>query len=235
MRHLLVYVVAIAMVMMGCRAQQSPPAAPQSSLVRVEVVAGTGGSLPLVVAMHGLGDRAAAYAPLFDAYPGKARVIVAQAPTAHGQGWSWFATRVREGEAEVVAAEVATAADEVAVLLRELMHRYPDAGKPVVTGFSQGAMMSIALAVRHPELVSRAVAVAGWLPEPLWPKALPKDAPPIVALHGDGDTVLPIERTRRGIEALGAQGWDAELVVYPGVSHHITPQMRARMYAEIGR
>lgn len=189
--------------------------------------------MPLVVAMHGLGDSNQGYAPLFQDYPGRARIIVAQAPQPHGNGYSWFTTRVRDGAAEVLAAEVAAAADEAAVLLAELMHRYPKAGKPVVTGFSQGGMMSMALAVRHPELVAKAVPVAGWLPEPLWPTELPADAPPIVALHGTVDTVLPFQKTERGIQHLKGLGWDAEIVAYTNVRHRITRTMRARMYDEI--
>ena len=49
-------------------------------------------------------------------------------------------------------------------------------GKVVVTGFSQGGMLSYALALHHPELIEYALPISGMLPEVLWPTTPPPSA-----------------------------------------------------------
>src|SRR5688500_4887518 len=69
------------------------PASSEAPLVFVERV--TGGAdpadtLPLVIALHGLGDTPERFIALYADLPLKARVIAPRAPTPHGPGASWF-------------------------------------------------------------------------------------------------------------------------------------------------
>lgn len=205
----------------------------RSSLVRVDIQLGKGTARQTIVAMHGLGDTAAHFAYLLRDYPGPAKLLLPQAPTAYSKGWSWFPTRVAETGVEVMAEQVAAAADEVSELLQDLIDADPSHKKVVVTGFSQGGMLSFALAVRHPEQVGLAIPLSGWLPEPLWPDALPPGAPPIRALHGERDRVLPLEPTRAGVEGLKAKGWDATLQTYAGAGHAVTPPMLTELWRQL--
>jgi phospholipase/carboxylesterase len=106
----------------------------------------------------------------------------------------------------------------------------------VLTGFSQGGILSFALAVSHPDLFTVVIPVAGTLPAPLRPERIgdPADYPPIVALHGDHDSALLIEPTRASIEALRKLGLRAELHEYPGIRHTIPPVMRAELTRLVG-
>lgn len=258
----LVGALALASLLAGC--DRSPPAEPpraaqtatttaapsaaapsavtssratRAPLERVELVKGgaAGDALPLIVALHGLGDDARNFAGVFDGLAGPARVVVLQAPTRHGSGWSWFATRRDAGSVSVHADGVAAAADLVAEEVRALAASRPTKGKPVVTGFSQGGMISFALALRHGELITRAVPVAGWLPEALWPTSRPPGAAPIYALHGDADDVLPLAPTRAGVAHLAKLGLDVELREVPGVRHTISREERALWFAALLR
>jgi phospholipase/carboxylesterase len=94
-------------------------------------------------------------------------------------------------------------------------------------------MLSFALAVQHPELVAVALPVSGWLPESLILGPKPDAAPPIVALHGDADEVLTIQRTRDAVAKLRSAGYDAELLEYPGVGHGVSGQMRRELYRRL--
>jgi len=96
--------------------------------------------------------------------------------------------------------------------------------KVVVTGFSQGGMMSFALAVRHPERVTTALPIGGMLFEELRPEAA--GSTKIRAFHGTIDQVVPLAPTEQAVEALKEQGWDAELTTYEGVGHTVSPGMR---------
>src|SRR4051812_36519206 len=94
----------------------------------------------------------------------------------------------------------------------------------MVGGFSQGALVAYAMAVRHPDAIACAFPISGRIPRKLVPAAGARTAP-IVALHGTADPMIPIEGARDGIAALAAARADAELHEYPGVGHTITPAM----------
>jgi phospholipase/carboxylesterase len=225
-------------------ADATAPSAPQADAQGFHRAGGlrylvrhTGGAsardeVPMVVAIHGLGDRPDRFA-LFAQYPRPARVLVPQAPAPHGGGFSWFPIRVRGSDPAKVAAGMRVAAGKLAAMIEAATARHPTRGKPVVTGFSQGGMLSFALAVEHPQLIAGAVPIAGWLPEPMWPRAAPVSAPPIVALHGDADPVLPIQPTRDGVGHLRSIGWTAELLEYPSVPHRVRPDMLREVYRRV--
>ena len=46
-----------------------------------------------------------------------------------------------------------------------------------------------------------------------------RDDPPTLILHGDADTLVPIQQSERMVEALKAVGVEAKLIVRPGQAH----------------
>ncbi len=77
-------------------------------------------------------------------------------------------------------------------------------------GFSQGAVLTVTLALLHPERIGRAGVLSGFLPagaesftgnEPLRGK-------PFFVAHGTHDTMVPIEIARRSVEVLEQAGAD---------------------------
>ncbi len=190
-------------------------------------------TLPMIVAIHGLGDRPEQFATLLSALPVPARLIVPQGIDPYHGGFSWFPIRVRDLDPERLAGGLKRAASRLAELLAELGRRHPTKGRPVVTGFSQGGMLSFVLAVEHPQAIAAAIPLAGWLPPPLWPSAVPRAAPPIMALHGDADRLLEIEPTRAAVGQLRQLGFQVELREYPGVGHTVSPAMRRELYRQL--
>jgi phospholipase/carboxylesterase len=194
--------------------------------------------LPLLIAIHGLGDRPEHFAALVRELPTPARVILPRALDPHDEGFSWFPIRARSEDSEGLGEGVDKAGDAIAGLIKELQATTPTLGRAVITGFSQGGMLTFTLAAHHPELVAAAYPVSGWLPPPLWPKAGPtgpEQNPPVVALHGDADRALLIERTRESVAHQQKLGYSVELVEYPGVGHQITSEMRARLWSMLER
>ncbi len=184
--------------------------------------------LPMIVAIHGLGDDPRNFSHLFDTFTERARLVLPRGlEQTEGGGWSWFPFRARDPDVARTAKAIAGAADELAATIAVLVRERKTIGKPIVTGFSQGGMLSFAIAVRHPELVALALPVGGWLPPPLVPTTpAPKGAPPVRAFHGTDDAAVKYEPTKIGVDALKQLGWDAELVTYPGVGHVITPEIQ---------
>lgn len=199
--------------------------APPAALAYVERGAG-----PLVVVMHGFGDVPE---HLRDAVVGCAlpvRVVAPRAPTPAGDGFSWFERRVQpDGTRGWDVAGIEARTDELAALIRTLSPTH----RAVVTGFSQGGVLSFAMATRHPEAVVAAIPVSGAVPDALV-VAAPPAAPPIRALHGLDDDVLEAMPAIDAVRRLRDLGWDAEIATFPGVRHAIPPEVHAAWCAAIG-
>lgn len=203
----------------------------------VELLVGgarAGDRLPMIVAVHGRGATPESFGVFFRSFPMPARVILPRAPEPLGEGFTWFAVRAADGETRALAAGVARAADRVAATLDLAVERFPTAGKPVVLGFSQGGMISYAVAVRHPTRIAAALPIGGFLPDPLVPDGR-RALPPIVGFHGQADEVVALELDVAGVERLRAFGNDVTLHVFPGVGHTIPPAVWIPCEDAIGR
>jgi phospholipase/carboxylesterase len=182
---------------------------------------------PLVVAIHGMGDKPDNWIESWRSFPHKAQIVLPRAFTKYGEGYSWFELRDGITDAEL-GAEVGAAEEK----LWKGIAKLAGTRRLIVTGFSQGGILSFAIAARHPDKVAYAFPVSGSCPGPLLPKDKAKAAP-LVAFHGTADTVLAFKWGQGAVNAFKEQGNDATLKVYPGVGHTITPEMRADLWAEI--
>ena len=191
-------------------------------------------ALPLVIGIHGYGDRPESYSGLFEGFPVKARFIFPYGEP-HGEGYSWFAVSPRFNP-DAIAAGTERAAHRLAGMIAALSTARPTVGRPIVTGFSQGGMLSYALSILHPESVGEAFPVGGLLTPPHWPStwAVGMTQARIEAFHGDADPVVPIAVDRQGVARLRAVGFTVELHEYPGVPHTVTPEMRRDLHAALG-
>lgn len=217
----------------------SPPLQRAGSIEYLEIVLGDAKpdeKLPMIVAIHGLGDRPDNFAHVFDTFPERARLILPRGiDPVEGGGYSWFPLRARDPDIEALSTGIGHAADEIADAIGELKAQRPTTGAPIVTGFSQGGMLTFAIAVRHPEVVGAALPIGGWLPPPLLPGALRTrtDYPPIEAFHGTDDRAVTYEPTLQSVKGLQSLGLTVELHTYEGVGHVITPEIHRDLTDEI--
>jgi phospholipase/carboxylesterase len=216
------------------------PAEPLPFLELVTRGANQAAELPLIVALHGRGDTAEAFAALFGQLPVAARVVIPRAPHTWRSGQAWFLkARTEPGNSARIAAELLALSDRVAATAAAVRASRPTRGPTVVMGFSQGAMLTWATAVRHPDKFAAAFPVAGFLfpemieggPRPLAPARLP----PIVAFHGTVDPLVDVAEDRRGADLLIKRGARVDLRTYEGVSHAMVPAMRADLFAAMAR
>ena len=211
-----------------------------SGLQYLEVL--TGGAapadpVPLVIAMHGLGDHPESFRLLLDDLPAKARLIVPRGPMPHGDdGFSWFDFQPDDDEGAAALGEgVKAAAERIAQLIVSLHKQRGGPERTVVCGFSQGGILSFEVAALHPELVAESIPVSGYLPSPLWPAERPKTRPlpKVLALHGEADRLIPLQWAGWTVEALRSNGYDITLRSWPKVSHALSPEMRATLTAAV--
>ncbi len=160
------------------------------------------GQAPLLVLLHGVGSNEEdliALAPYLDP---RFLVVSLRAPLTLGPGaygWyqvEWAASGIRHDEAGAIAGQ---AAAEQAI--DELVKPYDvDPSRVYLMGFSQGAILSLRIALTHPEKIAGAVIMSGRL---LPVAADNGEAPaaltdlPIFVVHGTLDTILPISSGRQ--------------------------------------
>jgi phospholipase/carboxylesterase len=108
-----------------------------------------------------------------------------------------------------------------------LVDNYPiDAAQVTLVGFSQGCILSYAVALSYPEKVQRVVAMSGYLnPDIAVDDYLENDFSKlrIFASHGTVDQVIPVEWARKSIPTLQVLGIEVVFKEYP-VGHGVAPQ-----------
>lgn len=178
--------------------------------------AATNDKLPWIVAFHGLGDTPENFARLFDDLPLRAHVYLPQAPLPRSSGYDWFGARV--SDQEDLTRGVQAAMPLAVELLEWLAERPNNVGDAVVTGFSQGGILSFALAASGPKHVKVALPLAGYLP----PALAHTPSVPVIAFHGEADLIVPFAQTFRLIEDWRARAPESvQLHSYPGVQHAV--------------
>lgn len=182
-------------------------------------------ALPLIVVVHGLGDTPENFLELFQELPLRARFAAARGFDAFGDGYAWMApTRAVDGEERAPAILAAAARLEPAIA--ELASSSPTCGTPIVIGFSQGAMVSFALAASEHPVVGAAFPIAGYLPPSLATSHAATQSPHIVAFHGTMDHRISFDDDQHGVEALTRAGFTATLRSYENTDHTVSANMQ---------
>lgn len=196
-----------------------------------EIVGATGAGLdanaplPLIVALHGLGDVPEHFIQVLRTLPLRARVAAARAPTPFAQGYAWLPPG-RPRDIDERAQPVSRAVERLTPAILALTAARPTCGRPMIVGFSQGAMVAYGLAASPRPAISAAFPIAGYLPPLLTPARVPAGAPRIVALHGTADSVVALRNDVVSVSGLALAGYVIELRRYPGTDHTVSPQMR---------
>lgn len=212
------------LVLTGCGTAAASPDEPLEYVER-----GGNGELPLIVALHGRGDRPERFSEVFDDLDAPARVMLVRAPLDEGRGRGWFSFRFGFD----------AAMDDMGALLPRLQRtiadyvaRHPTRGRPILVGFSQGAMIVYAYAAQHPGEVSLAVPISGGLPTRFEPRTA-EGLPPFRAIHGSTDEVIEPRWSRESVARLRELGADATYTEVPAAPHWMTAPMREALFEAI--
>ena len=87
-------------------------------------------------------------------------------------------------------------------------------------GFSQGAILALALAMRHDGIAGRVLAFGGRLVAP--PAAAPAHTT-VHLFHGGDDLVIPADGSRNALALLAELQGDATLDIADGIGHELHP------------
>jgi len=198
----------------------------------VERIVGRGSSgvepstpLPMLVDLHGYGSMPEVHGRSWGELETVVRLIVPAGPDSALLGRSWFPL-----ESETLGETIPRSTEQVTALIEHLRATRPTIGKPLVTGYSQGGVLSFALAARSPDSIGAAFPVAGWLPIELIPAEASSDAVAVIAFHGADDAP---ENCHEVVDAMVERGWSAEARVFPGVDHYDVAEMRSDLIAAV--
>lgn len=190
------------------------------------------GERVLIVAFHGRGG--APGLPSLAEVRVPVRVLVPHGPHALGTGRAWSPLSVTSQRPDALAADLRDVAAALDRGLAQALAEQPCRGV-VLFGYSQGAMVALALAARASRDLA-VVAGAAWLPPLLEPDLLAaRDRILAVrAVHGDADEIVPLAPTRALFDRLRAAGLDATLEIEPGGTHEASPAANARLTHLLG-
>ncbi len=183
----------------------------------------------LILLLHGWGSVGQAMAPLAQAlraqFP-QAAILAPDAPVAFerepaGRLRQWYG--VDDLTPAIWPGRVAAALPALHGWVQAQQQRLGvGPAATALGGFSQGAILALALALAHDGLAGRVLAFAGCLTAP------PVQAPRHTTLHlfhGADDEVIPADGSRQALAWIGELDGDATLDIASGVGHTLHPAL----------
>ena len=184
---------------------------------------------PLIILIHGYGSNEEDLFSFAPELPKNAFIVSVQAPyQVPPYGFAWYAISFDANMNKFSDDTQAVKSRDLLVqFIDELCTKYPIDQKDVnLIGFSQGAILSYALAVTYPEKVNKVVALSGYFnADIMQPKAdlTVYDHLKIFGSHGTVDQVIPVEWARKSADLLKPYAISFQYKEYP-VGHGVAPQ-----------
>ena len=184
---------------------------------------------PLLLLLHGYGSNEQDLFSFAAELPEEYYIVSARAPYKLQYGsYAWYAINFDTEQNKFSDNDQARISRElIAKFIDELIDIYPINPKNVtLIGFSQGTILSYAVALSHPEKVQRVVAMSGYInPEILEDNYLKNSFSnlKVFVSHGTADQVIPVEWGRKAKPFLENLGIETTYKEYP-VGHGVSPQ-----------
>jgi phospholipase/carboxylesterase len=184
---------------------------------------------PLLLLLHGYGSNEEDLFSFATELPDKYYIISARAPYDLQYGsYAWYAINFDADQNKFSDHEQAKVSrDLIAGFIDELIANYPiDETQIALIGFSQGSILSYAVALSNPEKVQKVVAMSGYLNLEIMDDNYLKNNftnLKIFASHGTVDQVIPVEWARKTPAIVENLGINITYKEYP-VGHAVAPQ-----------
>lgn len=184
---------------------------------------------PLLLLLHGYGSNEEDLFSFASELPGEYYVISLRAPYDLMWGsYAWYAINFDADENKFSDLDQARSSRDIVVAcIDELLEKYPiDSTQVTLIGFSQGSILSYAVALSYPDKIDRVVAMSGYLNTDIALENYTENdfsKLRIFASHGNVDQVVPVEWARKAAPVLQELGIDIVYKEYP-VGHGVAPQ-----------
>lgn len=183
---------------------------------------------PLILLLHGYGSNEADLFSFATELPDEYYIVAARAPYDLQYGsYAWYAINFDADMNKFTDdAQAIFSRDAIVKFIGELIENFPiNAQDVTLVGFSQGSILSYAVALSNPEIVQQVAALSGYIHEPIFDNVQAKDYSNlrIFASHGSVDQVIPVQWARLVQPYLQKLNIDVEYSEYP-VGHGVAPQ-----------
>lgn len=184
---------------------------------------------PLLLLLHGYGSNDEDLFSFASELPDQYYVVSARAPYDLMYGsYAWYAINFDADENKFSdIAQAVESRDRIAHFIDELLQKYPvDPQKVTLIGFSQGSILSYAVALSYPKKIQQVVAMSGYInPEMAVENYRENDFSNlrIFASHGTVDQVIPVDWARKVKPFLDELTIENTYKEYP-VGHGVSPQ-----------
>ncbi len=184
---------------------------------------------PLLLLLHGYGSNEEDLFSFATELPEDYYVVSARAPYNMQYGsYAWYAINFDANQNKFSDHEQAKESrDLIMHFINELIATYPiDSKSVILTGFSQGAILSYAVALSHPDKIQKVVALSGYISEPIFEenyKSNDLSHLKIFASHGTVDQVIPVDWARKTKPFLDQLKVNITYKEYP-IGHGVSPQ-----------
>ncbi|HYG81669.1 MAG TPA: alpha/beta fold hydrolase [Pyrinomonadaceae bacterium] len=194
---------------------------------------------PLLVLLHGVGSNEEDLFGLTPYLDGRLLIVSARAPIEMWPGgYGWFNIEFTPRGMLVDIEQAKRSLRALPGFVDELVEAYgADAGRVYLMGFSQGAMMSLALALTSPEKIAGAVLMSGRFPAQALerePDERALEGKPFMVTHGIYDPVLPIAEGRAVRDKLSALPVELTYREYP-MAHEVSMESLKDVTAWLSR
>ena len=187
------------------------------------------GKPPLLVMLHGYGSNEQDLFSFADELPDELLIISARAPLSMGFGsYAWYTIHfdAPAGKFSDIP-EAIKARDTINNFIDEVTNNFEfDTNNVFLLGFSQGTILSYAVALNYPGKVQHVIALSGYINNELLPKELFRsdfNELDFYISHGSVDQVIPVDWGKKAPPFLDKLGIKNSYQEYP-VGHGVAPQ-----------
>ncbi len=184
---------------------------------------------PLLLLLHGYGSNEEDLFSFASELPENYYIISARAPyPLPPYGNAWYAIDFDANMNKFSNDEQAIESrDLIVTFIDELLEKYPiDKNNVNLIGFSQGAILSYAIALSYPEKINKVVALSGYFNQNIMKDGYENNdfsKLQFFVSHGSVDQVIPVDWARKNPEVLNLLNVKNEYHEY-NVGHGVAPQ-----------
>lgn len=184
---------------------------------------------PVLIMLHGYGSDENDLFSFAEELPDELFIISAKAPySMQPFGNAWYAIHWDNTNGKFSDdAQAITSRDTISEFIDEVVAHYPvDPNNLTLLGFSQGSILSYAVALSYPKKVRNIIALSGYINENILAgdyKSKDFSALSFYCSHGSVDQVIPVEWARKTKPFLDELGIENSYSEFP-VGHGVAPQ-----------
>lgn len=182
----------------------------------------------LVIFLHGYGANGADLISIGEAWGQELPDCAFISPNAPEpcEAWSasfqWFPIRAIDPDTIAREKKAESVMPVLSAFIDQQLERWGvDESQLVVAGFSQGAMMAMYTMPRRKKPCAGVIGFSGMIIDAEGLKGDNIVKMPILALHGDGDSIVTPDNLGRVDDAFSAANFEVESIMRPGLGHSI--------------